>query len=402
MRLNYRPLLSASLGIGTSLSFDAYVNSVFAAYLIRAFGWSRAQFALYGLVAVASVLVLPVVGRLSDRLGVRRVAMTGTLLMPVVFIGYSRMQGSFGVFLFFSALKMVFGQMTGSLVYSRLIAQNFHASRGLALTVVNSAPALLGAVAAPLLTVIIEHFGWRLAYLAVGGFTLTCGVIAVLLVPKAPAGGEPSLMPMPIVPPTPTARADFATIVGTGTFWIIAAGMFLCMIPNPLQSSQMNLMLQSHGLAAATRAGIISLFAISTIVGRLGCGLALDRLPTPLVTTICTIPPAVGFFLLGTHLNSAGVVSIAMVLVGLTIGAESDLLAYLVARYFRIRLYGTTLSAITCLVYLASAVGTLLISTSLRLTQSYSPFLFFVSATVLAGSLLFLLLARAQAGARIG
>jgi hypothetical protein len=48
LRTNARPLLAASLGVGTSLPFDAYTNSIFARYLIQEFHWSRAQFALYG------------------------------------------------------------------------------------------------------------------------------------------------------------------------------------------------------------------------------------------------------------------------------------------------------------------------------------------------------------------
>src|SRR5687768_1633497 len=164
LRTNFRPLLAASLGVGTSLPFDAYTNSIFAPYLVEEFGWSRAQFALYGLVAVATVIVLPFVGRLTDRFGVRAVALVGTLLMPLVFIGYSQMQGSFGFFLFLSALKLSFGHMTSAVVYTRLIAENFQRAQGLALTIVNCTPAALGAIAAPILTWSIETYGWRFSY----------------------------------------------------------------------------------------------------------------------------------------------------------------------------------------------------------------------------------------------
>ena len=46
-RHNIRALAAASLGAGTSLPFFAYTNSVFAAHLIKEFGWSRSQFALW-------------------------------------------------------------------------------------------------------------------------------------------------------------------------------------------------------------------------------------------------------------------------------------------------------------------------------------------------------------------
>src|SRR5690348_11824152 len=75
LRNNVRPLLGASLGIGTSLPLFAYTNSAFAPFLIEEFGWSRAQFALIGLTMFAALPFFPVIGRLTDRFGVRRVAL---------------------------------------------------------------------------------------------------------------------------------------------------------------------------------------------------------------------------------------------------------------------------------------------------------------------------------------
>lgn len=89
LRQNIRPLAAASLGGGVSLPFFAYTNTVFSPHLIREFGWSRAQFALVGLTMLATLLVLPVIGRLNDRFGVRRVALGGTLLLPLCFVAYS-------------------------------------------------------------------------------------------------------------------------------------------------------------------------------------------------------------------------------------------------------------------------------------------------------------------------
>jgi len=249
LRINIRPLLAASLGVGTSLPFDAYTNSIFARDLVQEFHSPRAQFALYGLVAVATAVVLSFVGRLTDRFGVRPVALVGTLLMPFVFIGYSQMRGSFGVFLFLSALKLCFGHMTSAVVYTRLVAERFVRAQGLALTIINYTPAALGALAAPLLTWSIEGFGWRLSYLAVAAFSLGCGIIALMLIPprSETAGERTSLLPEQSE--GASVRRDFAIVARSSLFWIIIVGMFLCMIATPLQSSQLNIMLQDNGLA---------------------------------------------------------------------------------------------------------------------------------------------------------
>jgi MFS family permease len=402
LRSNIRPLLAAALGIGTSLPFDAYTNSIFAPYLVKEFHWERSQFALYGLVAVATAIVLPFVGRLTDRFGVRPVAMVGTLLMPFVFIGYSQMQGSFAVFLGLSALKLTFGHMTSAIVYTRLIAENFRRAQGLALTIVNCTPAALGAIAAPVLTWSIETYGWRFSYPAVATFSLVCGVVALLLIPRRAGEGSASALGAAPAHEKPDLHRDLALLVRSRVFWIILAGMYLCMIATPLQSSQLTIMLRDNGLTGTTAAWVVSVFAISNIAGRIACGLALDRFPTPFVTTLCMIVPALGFFLLATDLDALGVITFSMVLAGFAVGAENDLMSFLVARYFKLRIYSSTGSLLMCTVLLATTTGSLLISASLKWANSFAPFLYLLSGTVLVGSLLFLLLPRARDVEKVG
>jgi MFS family permease len=398
LRSNIRPLLAAALGVGTSLPLDAYTNSIFAPYLVKEFHWERSQFALYGLVAVATAIVLPFVGRLTDRFGVRAVAMVGTLLMPFVFIGYSQMQGSFAVFLALSALKLTFGHMTSAIVYTRLIAENFRRAQGLALTIVNCTPAALGAIAAPVLTWSIETYGWRFSYPAVATFSLVCGVVALVLIPRRASQGHVNKPE----PDRADLRRDLGLLARSRVFWIILAGMYLCMIATPLQSSQLTIMLRDNGLTGSTAAWVVSVFAISNIAGRILCGLALDRFPTPFVTTACMIVPALGFFLLATDLDTLGIIAFSMVLAGFAVGAENDLMSFLVARYFKLRIYSSTGSLLMCTVLLATTTGSLLISASLKWANSFAPFLYFLSGTVLVGSLLFLMLPRSREAEKVG
>jgi hypothetical protein len=133
------------------------------------------------------------------------------------------------------------------------------------------------------------------------------------------------------------------------------------------------------------------------ILGRIGCGLALDRFSTPIVTFVSMILPALGFFLLATDLDAYPVIVVAVCLAGLSMGAESDLLGFLVARYFHIRIFATTLSLVFSASFLASAVGSLLISASLQRYDSFAPFLYLVAGSIAIGSLLFLFLPRDEA-----
>ncbi|MET1753939.1 MFS transporter [Novosphingobium sp. RD2P27] len=396
-RRNLRPLLAASVGSGTSLPLFAYTNSVFAPHLVEEFGWSRAQFALIGVATLTTLFVLPFAGRFTDSKGVRPVALLGTFLVPLCFLGYAAQGGSFLYYAAVFTLVLAVGSLTSPLVYTRLIAENFSRATGLALTIVNCVPAALAMVLVPLLNWWIEGYGWRSAYLALGGLTLLGGLTAISLIPKRKAKDSPGETPTHTEPSSVasepiTAKQDYRTILSNRLFWIVFLGMFLCLLQMPLHSSQMNLMLVDNGISTQAAANIVPLYAFGTIVGRIGCGLALDRFATPPVTTLSLILPAAGFFVLGTDLDSLVVIGAAMFVVGLSIGAESDLISYLVARYFKLRIYATTLALLYCVSFLASALGALGVSWTLAISGSFSPYLFFISGAVAVGSLLFLLM----------
>jgi MFS family permease len=392
-RQQWRPLAAASLGSAVSLPLFAYTNSAFAPHLIKAFGWSKAQFALVGLATLSTLLILPLIGRFTDRFGVRTVAILGTALVPLCFVAYSRMDGSFASYVAIFIAILALGSMTGPMVYSRLVVENFRRATGLALTVVNSAPPLLAMILVPLLNISILQHGWRASYLMLGAVVLVLSAAAILLIPPrrepVATGHAGSLETLP-------SSQAFRLILRSRVFWLIMAGTLLCLIQLQLHASQMNLMLIDNGLSTQQAAGVVSIYALSTIVGRIGCGLALDRFSTPVVTFVSMILPALGFLLLATDLDTYPVIVLAMCLAGLSMGAESDLLGFLVARYFSMRIYATTLSLLFSASFLSSAFGAVLISASLQRYGTFGPFLYGTAGSIFVGSLFFLFLPRGR------
>jgi MFS family permease len=402
LRQNVRPLVAASLGVGTSLPLFAYTNSVFAPHLIADFGWSRAQFALIGTTMLVTLPFLPVIGRMTDKLGVKRVALTGTLLLLPGFIGYSLMTGSFPLYLALFTAVLIIASMTGPLVYTRVVAENFEKTQGLALTIVNCAPAVLAVPLIPLLNMTIEEIGWRTSYVLLGSFCVACGLTAIFLLPRPRAQVEmPVPEPAPVVPGN-APRGGYRTILRSKLFWIILIAMFLCLLQTQLHASQMNLMLIDQGLTLQSAANIAAIYAFGTIVGRIACGLALDRFPTPIVTFISMFLPAMGFFVLGTSLDSYTVIAASMFLVGLSVGAESDIIPFLVARYFKVRIYNTTLGLLMTCAFLSSAAGALAVSYTLSVYDSFEPFLFVIAGSIVIGSSLFLLMPKSRDFEKIG
>ena len=389
LRRNWRSLLAASLGSGAGLMLMAYASTIFAPYLLKEFGWSRSQFALIGLAMFSTLIALPFIGRATDRFGVRKAALVGALGIPACLVGYSLMTGSFAVYFLLSASILALGSFTSPIVYTRIIAADFKEARGIALTVVTVTPALFGAIAAPVLTAVVEEWGWRTGYRALALFILVCSLLAIALVPRQ----DPAAVAQQPAKQAP-ARADFRLILTSGPFWVIFGAMFLCTLSTPLHASQMAVMLRDNHLGAAQVAAMISVYGVGTIFGRFVCGIALDKLPTVPVAVISMILPAFGFALLATSLDTVPAIGFAMFTVGLAVGAEGDLQSYLVARHFDLRIFSTTLSLVYVAVYAASASGAALVSLTLKLTDSFAPFLAGIAVAVVVGSLLFALLPR--------
>lgn len=387
MRQHWQALVAASAGLGAGFLLNHYIANIFASQLIGAFGWSKAQFALVGAFGLINLVTIPLIGRLTDRLGIRPIATLGVVAFPLTFVALSLMTGNFTVFIIINLAQFVLcGATTTSIVYSRLIAERFVTARGLALAVGATTPALVGVIGSPLLQLLIDTHGWRAGYLAIAAFVAVGGSIAIMFMPcrRAP---KPSSRKV-----NKAGESSYRAIFRSSTFWIIAGGFLLCNLIYPLQSSQMKLMLEENGMDSTSGAWMISLFAGGVLVGRFTCGAALDRYPAHLVATIALGLPGIGLLMIASGLASPAVLALAIGLMGLSLGAESDLAAYLVMRFFRLEVYGTVLGLVVTSLALSASLGSIVLSAILHSTNSFSAYLFFGGACSFGGAALFLLL----------
>jgi sugar phosphate permease len=153
-------------------------------------------------------------------------------------------------------------------------------------------------------------------------------------------------------------------------------------------------LLQSRGLSASDAGQIFSGFGISLIFGRMLIGYLLDRLWPPAVAAFSLMMPAIGCIL---YLNGGvdfHILVLASVLVGFGAGAEFDIAAFLVARYFGLREYGRLFGVHQGLNTVASALAPLLFAFMLSRTGDYSAMLMYCLACCVIGPLLLLTLGR--------
>lgn len=391
LQLNWRAILGATIGLGAGTSLTAYVNSVFGPYLLEAFNWSKSAFALAGAVGLLTLICIPIAGRMADLFGVRRVALVGIIFYPVCTLLFSFMNGDIRIFYAIMVLSILLTSSTTSTVYSRVVVERVTLGRGLALAIVACGPAVVGAIGSPLLTAYMDVHGWRAGYQVLALYSAIAGGVALLLLPTA----ERAMSTEPRQ--RREAGKDYAAIARTPVFWILIIGTLLCSMPYALAQSQLKVMLVEHGISSTAMGYMVSVFAAGVLAGRFIAGLALDRWPTYLVAAICMGVPCTGMFIMASPTDSVPLLGAAVLILGLSYGAEADILAYVTARYFPLEIYSSVLGLLMPTAGLAIAIGSGLLAWTLTFSDSFRPFMLISGSAVLVGGLTFLLLRRVPA-----
>ncbi len=389
LRDHWRPLLAATVGVGSGLSLTGTITSTLAPHMVRDNHWAMADFAAVGSLGIISSLAFPFVGRLADVLGVRWTALIGQLSLPLAFLAYSHMNGSLSEYIAIYLVQSVICITTTATVYSRLPVQYITKARGLALAIVVSGPALVSAIGGPLLNEYVEANGWRAAYQALAIYVAIAGAATFFLIPKDSETRTSKLFKRS------NARKDYPAIFRSMAFWILAFAMLLCNLPQSLMLSQLKLLLLNNGVTGSGAAVMISALSVGMLAGRLIAGLALDRFTPHKVAFIMLSLPSLGLFLIASSLDSAAVLTFAVFMLGFAFGAEGDIVAFLVAKHFGVRIYSSVMGLMTAIISASASLGALILSRVLAQTGRFESFLLATGVAVIIGALSLLLLHRA-------
>lgn len=387
-RFNWQTLLATFVGIATGSALSHYTMSLFAPELIAEFGWSKAQFALVSALPLVTAFITPLAGRFTDRFGARVAAMIGFTAISLGFFAFSTMSGSIAVFFAIWLVQHVFGVMTTSLVFTRVIVARFDKARGSALSALMMGPPLSGAIIAPILGWFIAAQGWRAGFLALALLSGVGGLICVVAMRyNARKAGQPienrSIK---------LSRAELLAVVRHPTFLLIVGGMALINIAQPFAASQLKLVVLSKGMPDNIGTWMVSLYAMGVILGRIIFGVALDRIAANYVAICALSLPAIGFLILASPVVAVTAVALGILLIGIAQGAEGDIGGYLVSRHFELKNYSLIFSFVKSALDGGGAVGALLLSYTLTITGgSYVPYLLLCAASTVIGAILFFL-----------
>ena len=147
-------------------------------------------------------------------------------------------------------------------------------------------------------------------------------------------------------------------------------------------------LLTDRGIATSTATALLSAAGLALIAGRLLAGYLLDRMFAPYVAVAFFLAPLAGILLLFFG-SGPSVAAVATVLVGVGLGAEVDLIAFLLSRYFGMRAFGEIYGYLFALFMLGAGAGPFAMGVSYDVTGSYQLMLAsFAVALLLASGLM--------------
>jgi MFS family permease len=388
-RAGWRPLIGAIIGVGAGLTgIVFYTHGVFVVPLTQEFGWSRgaAQFA-FSFVMISAALTGPLIGSLTDKYGARKLALISMFALSFCFAALSLTTGQIWVYYSLWILMSVVAAGTFPVTWTRGIITWFDDNRGLALGLTMMGTGLVAATGPVYAAWLIENFGWRDAYRAIGATLLVVACpIAYIFFRERDTSTEAAYVPV--------AKLGLAVkeALSGYRFWALGiALLFVCFGVGGLISNLVP-MLMDRGYQATEAAGYAGFVGAMVIVGRLVVGYLIDRIWAPKIACIFLILPSVSCLLLAQDQLTPVTITIAALAVGLAAGAELDLIAYMTSRYFGMKHYGKLYGGQFVFFAVGSGTAPALFGWSYDVTGSYQLVLYSTAALFVIGALLMLVM----------
>lgn len=361
--------IGLTVGTGAILAIPF---AVFVRPVTEELGWSRGAFSAALLVmGLVTVVMQPIFGTMIDRYGVKWASLPMIAILSVAVASMSLMGPSLVIMYLIYTLAAVGGVAQAPPMYSKAVSMWFDRDRGIALGIATSGSALGTAVIPIVAQHLIDHFGWRGAYLGLGIINFAVAFTVVALFIREPPGyrlSRPSAQDVPGTQPPPGVTIGAA--LKSWRFWALTLAFTLGAVAINGTLAHLVALLVDRGYTPDNAVYVLASSGLAVIAGRIIGGWMLDRSTRPLVPSFLFLLPAAGCALLASRLAGSAPV-FGVMLLGFGIGAEIDMMGFFMSRYFGLRSFGVISGASFSGFALGVGVGPVLMGISYDATHSY-------------------------------
>lgn len=364
-----------------------YAFGLFIKPIQAQFGWDRAMITLAFTAQFICVGVFsPMVGRTVDRLGPRRVIISGTVVVTLGFLSLTLIKTP----LHFYLLNMIIGigsAAMGPVSGTTAVSSVFKEKRGLAIGVMSTGIGVGGFIFSPLIGGwLLPEFGWQGGYIGIAAAHFLLIPLALLILRKNNKKDLQQMKRQPC-PSAETQKENTWTALFSAPFFLISIAFFLLLfsIVGTVQSQAPHLQDIGFPLLAASSAlgalGLISSFA------KLFFGWLCDRVHPKIVFCIGALflISGIGLLTIVKPTSSPVVLWSYAVIFGIGVGCWLPIMSMMVSTIFGIGSYGLIFGGVSLIQNMGSATGPLAAGLIYDLTKSYhGAFMLFLALTVLS------------------
>jgi MFS family permease len=379
---------------GIAFGVSAYLPSTLGLMvgpLHRDLGWTAPQILLaLSFATTCTIVAAPLVGSLIDRFGARHIIAVSFVCEGLIIASCRDMHDLRSLYLRYAALALL-STGTTAIGFVALISRWFDRRRGLALGIALGGLGAGGAFWSLVTQWLFDHLGWRQAFPWLGAIVIAVAPVLFLALRDDPRSlgrtadgcargtSARSSVTAGVTLRAATASAHYWWMILT--FIIIASstyGVILNLVP----------LLVSHGATARDASHVQASLWCVLVIGRVVTGWLMDRFFAPRVALAFLLPSIIGIVMLAGGAAGGGALLAAM-MVGLSAGAEVDIMAYLVGRYFGLRHFGAIYATFFAVYAVGTSVGPTITASLAAHSGGYAvPLWYLVAALCLAVVLL--------------
>lgn len=356
---------------------------VLAGPVARGFGWTLGQVSsAVSVIALSIVAIAPLQGYLIDRYGARRVVLGSVVAFAASLLAMSSLPADLLIFHLAWGLMALAAVGLWPAAYLKVVSGWFDRRMGLAIGIANAGIPVGAVLVSPIAAYVIEGWGWRSAFMALAACVATTFPVLYLGFHER-ASQRAAVLSQPGGRSASAMRElwrdhDFRLLVGS--FFLIGftgTGMVANLVP----------LLIEAGLTSKAAVGLMSVYGLSSLVARLVTGALLDRVFASRLLNVFVAGALVASLILSVQASGA-VLVVAVVLIGFIMGAEFDILAYVLRRCFGLVVFGRAFGAIFAVFQCGAALGAGFLSLSLQRWGSYRPGMLAFAAALAASMLI--------------
>ncbi|HEU4352502.1 MAG TPA: MFS transporter [Burkholderiales bacterium] len=372
-----------------------YSYSVILVALLAEFGWSRSVLA--GAFSVFTLVhggVNPLIGALCARFRALRVIAVGGAAMGATLFLDSFITSPAGLYLGFgvaTAIAVALGGWVPSLVF---VQRNFQERLGLSVGIISSGVGVGMLLVVPLTQLLIDAFGWRVAFRVLGLIAVVWIVPSslwlrhlMLAQPPEDRGETPARQKSGAEPDFPQLTVRQA--MRTQPFWLLMAMFFFGNVASQTLHVHQVAYLVDQGMAAIAAASVVGVVGLASIVGKTGGGWLSDRVEREVVYVagiVILVASAFALLALGKSPSKLGAYGYA-VLLGIGYSVTAAITPVIVADRFSGPRFGAIVGVGLMGTAAGSALGPWMAGRLYDLTASYMiPFLIAAGCGALAGA----------------